>query len=104
MQAHLVKESVARAILIDAALEVYDQKRKQADGWNLDEETLWRRLGDALEGIELWICRVYHCGFPPERADERFMEDANRRLGLDSQAPSEIIDRELARREDPNAL
>ena len=98
MQANLVKESVARAILIDAALEVYDQKRKQADGWNIDKETLWRRLGDTLRGIEIWICRVYHCGFPPEQADRHFMEDYEQRLGLGEDAPSVIIDRELARR------
>jgi hypothetical protein len=96
MQAHLVKESVARAILIDAALEVYYQGRRKATD-DQAEETLWRNLCEALRGLELWICRVYHCGFPPAQADERFMEDQAQRLGLGSQAPSEIIDRVLAR-------
>jgi len=101
MDPTFLKESVARAILVDAALDVYCQKRKQAmeDGQDLDQvgEALWRYCSEALRGIELWICKVYHCGFPPEQADRQFMEDWIQRVGLDSQAPSEIIDRELDR-------
>ena len=97
MDPNAVKEHVARSILVDAALDTYYEARKQADTDSFESDA-WRCFGEALRGIELWICRVYHHGFPPEQADRHFMEDYEQRLGLDSQAPSEIIDRELGRR------
>jgi hypothetical protein len=102
MDPNTVKESKARAILTDAALNTYYEAREQAgrnDPENFDriEHELWRCFGEALRGIELWICAVYHKGFPPEQADERFMEYEAQQRGLGSNAPSAIIDRELAR-------
>jgi len=89
-----VKESKARAILTNAALDMYYRGREQSES---DEQELWRCFGEALRGIELWICAVYHRGFPPEQADERFMEYEAQRRGLGQNAPSAIIDSELAR-------
>ena len=97
MDPNAVKEHVARAILVDAALDTYYEARKQAHG-DAFESDAWRCFGEALRGIELWLCQVYHHGFPPEQADERFLEHEAQRRGLGTDAPSVIINRELARR------
>jgi hypothetical protein len=90
-----VKESKARAILTNAALDVYYRGREQPES---NEQELWRCFEEALRGIELWICAVYHRGFPPEQADGLFLEYEAQRLGLGADAPSAIIARELDRR------
>ena len=97
MNPNSVKEHVARAILVDAALDTYYEARKKADTDSFESDA-WRCFGEALRGIELWICQVYHHGFPPEQADERFLEHEAQRRGLGTDTPSVIINRELARR------
>ena len=97
MNPNSVKEHVARAILVDAALDTYYEARKQANTDSF-ESNAWRCFGEALRGIELWICQVYHRGFPLEQADERFLEYEAQRRGMGGNAPSAVVDRVLVGR------
>jgi hypothetical protein len=97
MDPRRIPKEDAESILQVAACKLWAEAAAHA--WQENSPEAVARAADclraALSGIERWTDAVYESGVDPDAADEEFLLDPDRKLGMGSLRPSEVIDRAL---------